>query len=805
MGYAARLGEAPAVVAGSKETGPQRPAVVEPKEFDRPVPKRKAASWMRSTSHVEKNTPVVYALLSRTEEAKLLEAAQTNAQTNILAAPKITLFNGQTATVQDTTQSPFVVGRKRVAGASGNADKFEPRIDVVSEGVNLRLRTVLRGEDNLHLDCELTFSDIRGVETAKIPLGDKQEPFTVQIPEVAVTRLDASLEFSLAKTLLMSGVRRKNADGNSETLLVMLRCSRLDGQDGQALGASADPQAVNVAAPKPQPVAQTPSAASEAVPWPQAADAKPAPGERAPQPMHGVGVNSQAEVTGGLQLDAEKFELSDDPRPRAALTQRVLELGWIAQFPARIAIEETATQFRLQARKARIRFHNKNETLAKATADKATFMAPKGSAADSTTLSWILDGHVEVELKDSGFSATANHVDLKCDELRLSGGVKLKLEDLQCAADAVVVRDQGIQLTGNATLRQVAGGDPLAHLRADRIDIDMSDGRIVGIGEAMLERKSSAGAPILLNGQRVEFNAKGNQVALTRGKASEPPVGQRILTAVYYVTDLVIPEPDVLEVELAPGRGRAKATKPGEAACVDFDYLVERIKANVAPDSWAASNGRFSITPRVTTLSLEISQTEEAHRQIGELLNEIRRSLYLHATLELHAIVVAGNQDSPRPLRSVEWGELTKRPAVLTGNQATTILAFGQFSADVSIAKLPKVTLRSGKGAEVHLPSLAPAEQGKPKQISLQIVPVVSQDRRNVRLNFSVNARNAIDALGKSRSAEVRAGQSLLVDITHELTPRPKPAKRLLLLVKPQIVAPREEEEELLIPDASHP
>ena len=57
-----------------------------------------------------------FAILSDIQAFFLIQAAQGDNRTNILQAPKVTLYNGQQATVSDTTQGPFVVSVIPVVG-----------------------------------------------------------------------------------------------------------------------------------------------------------------------------------------------------------------------------------------------------------------------------------------------------------------------------------------------------------------------------------------------------------------------------------------------------------------------------------------------------------------------------------------------------------------------------------------------------------------------------------------------------------------------------------------------------------------
>ena len=64
----------------------------------------------------------------------LLQAAQGDHRTNVLQAPKVTLFNGQQAFVSDTSQRPFVTSVIPVVGDFAAAQ--QPVIVVLTEGTS---------------------------------------------------------------------------------------------------------------------------------------------------------------------------------------------------------------------------------------------------------------------------------------------------------------------------------------------------------------------------------------------------------------------------------------------------------------------------------------------------------------------------------------------------------------------------------------------------------------------------------------------------------------------------------------------
>lgn len=78
----------------------------------------------------------------------------------------------------------------------------------------------------------------------------------------------------------------------------------------------------------------------------------------------------------------------------------------------------------------------------------------------------------------------------------------------------------------------------------------------------------------------------------------------------------------------------------GGAAMADFDSLIELITSTIAPDEWAEVGGAGAIEEYETTLSLVISQTQEVHEQIADLLDQLRRLQDLQVTIEVRFITL---------------------------------------------------------------------------------------------------------------------------------------------------------------------
>jgi general secretion pathway protein D len=81
----------------------------------------------------------------------------------------------------------------------------------------------------------------------------------------------------------------------------------------------------------------------------------------------------------------------------------------------------------------------------------------------------------------------------------------------------------------------------------------------------------------------------------------------------------------------------------GGAAMADFDSLIELITTTVAPESWDDVGGPGSIAPFETNLSLVVSQTQEVHDQLVDLLGQLRRMQDLQVTIEVRFITLNDN------------------------------------------------------------------------------------------------------------------------------------------------------------------
>ncbi len=105
-----------------------------------------------------------FAILSDIEAYFLINASQGDRRSNVLNAPKVTLFNGQQAFVADTSQTPFVISVIPVVGEFAAAQ--QPVIVVLSEGTLMTIQAVVSDDRRyVRLTVVPFFSEIGDVQT----------------------------------------------------------------------------------------------------------------------------------------------------------------------------------------------------------------------------------------------------------------------------------------------------------------------------------------------------------------------------------------------------------------------------------------------------------------------------------------------------------------------------------------------------------------------------------------------------------------------------------------------------------------
>ena len=155
------------------------------------------APVVRAKAAVCDYLPITVASLTSEKAKQFVGAAQQRRRANLVQAPKLTLINGQRASMFDVTQTPFVVGLQRAGKGEQRA-----RVEVVDEGIKLRLRATQDGDSSkIRLEARAELSEISEVRTASTLLAG--EPVTLQLPRVKRCRIDVSSDIPDGDSLLV--------------------------------------------------------------------------------------------------------------------------------------------------------------------------------------------------------------------------------------------------------------------------------------------------------------------------------------------------------------------------------------------------------------------------------------------------------------------------------------------------------------------------------------------------------------------------------------------------------------------------
>ncbi|UUO05971.1 general secretion pathway protein GspD [Blastopirellula sp. J2-11] len=173
-----------------------------------------------------------FAMLSDIEAFFVMQAAQSDLRSNVMQAPKVTLFNGQTAFVTDSTQRPFVTSVTPVVGDFAAAQ--QPVIVVLNEGTSLTVQAVVSADRRfVRLTLVPMFSQIGEVDTFTFEgttssradstvedpdaadggtTTDNEEEqmtgTTVQQPEFSIITVTTTVSVPDGGTVLLGGIKR---------------------------------------------------------------------------------------------------------------------------------------------------------------------------------------------------------------------------------------------------------------------------------------------------------------------------------------------------------------------------------------------------------------------------------------------------------------------------------------------------------------------------------------------------------------------------------------------------------------------
>lgn len=185
-----------------------------------PVSLDESASPVASLQQIHAPSRVTTYALSESEFDEALLKAGESPSSQVNAAPKIILLDGNEVEMTDLVQRPFVIG------FTLEGDTVKPTVHVLDDGTRLRLVGHLTEPDGgtnqpIELKAELTVMRVLDVKTDEV-YGIKDEPLAVQVPLQQITSSVASRQLLAGQSLLIDPHLSQNHAVENETGIPML-------------------------------------------------------------------------------------------------------------------------------------------------------------------------------------------------------------------------------------------------------------------------------------------------------------------------------------------------------------------------------------------------------------------------------------------------------------------------------------------------------------------------------------------------------------------------------------------------------
>jgi hypothetical protein len=330
----------------------------------------------------------------------------------------------------------------------------------------------------------------------------------------------------------------------------------------------------------------------------------------------------------------------------------------------------------------------------------------------------------------------------------------------------------------------------------DHLDMDTAK----SIAKSAAEKSPGPITELMIRHTRLLGGGKPETPAKTQARRESHNVrNNSYYTVTYNVGDLVVrSQKIVLDKTASSGTKEQAASEPP-----DFDGLIDLITGTIKPETWEDVGEPGTIRGFPANLSLIITQTQEVHKEIVALLEQLRRLDDVTVMLDTRVVVVP-QAVVPEGTREKidEWAQV---PCLLPSGEGWGSVRMTHDArqvnglidvADRDGSETParRVTTLNGQIAVMSFP----AENGKMHWATLQAV--VSKDRRRVRFTLVLDEKQVV-------RGSISDGKTLLVDLpplddkSQKGGQHPADAKasstRRLLLVTPHILIAQEEEERL--------
>jgi hypothetical protein len=313
-------------------------------------------------------------------------------------------------------------------------------------------------------------------------------------------------------------------------------------------------------------------------------------------------------------------------------------------------------------------------------------------------------------------------------------------------------------------------------------------------------------------------------LATTAAPAAEP--NEQMVRKSYPVADLVTPTAEF-----------AKTARMGKPQPTLEDRLIRQIVQTVQPATWNDNGGAGSIQYFGPTMSLVVKQTPQVQEQVADLLGQLRKAQDMQVALEIRFVSIP--EDASERI-GADFGVphgAGHRFRFLNDTQLVRFLEAAAADKRTYVLAAPKLTALNRQAISLKI-NTGPHEWATAEPWSAKVIadvcekgdsnetgwhvtarPVVSADRRFVKLSLNVEHREAPPAVRKTiavpdggtvlldgfqTTAEVQkeCPQQVISNIPYinhlfRVVCASREPRRVFVLVTPRIIVAQEEEEKI--------
>ena len=210
-------------------------------EFDELQFQRKRFNPGFADSEVSTSSTGYAMILDDLQRAFVLRAVQLHKNSKMLAAPKITLLNGQNGTIMMGEHIPYISG---FTEPNESSDQTQPLYDYTDVGTKLDILPKLTSQGDIILELDLSLSNVLGTEKRLYEDGNEYE-----VPDIELINLSTQIMIPDKATLLIAGGKYKTGSKSRQiverNLLVLIKPIMIEYDIGNDNSSSELPAGLN--------------------------------------------------------------------------------------------------------------------------------------------------------------------------------------------------------------------------------------------------------------------------------------------------------------------------------------------------------------------------------------------------------------------------------------------------------------------------------------------------------------------------------------------------------------------------------